>query len=107
MREARWRDAADDGCLDIGQAREHALTEQAELDGNWPVFETARDPEDPTHAGLCLDVQLRLEGLQRDQLSRNRDTSRTAWGARGRHRHCAAQLTSRRVELSLTSATLA
>lgn len=60
--EARWRDAADGGCLDIGQAREHALTAQAELDGDWPVFETVSDPEDPTHAGLCLDVRLRREG---------------------------------------------
>jgi hypothetical protein len=62
-REAAWRDAADGGCLDLGQAREHALAAQAELDGDWPVFETAHDPEDPTHAGLCLDVRLQREGF--------------------------------------------
>jgi hypothetical protein len=62
-REARWRDAADGGCLDIDQAREHALAAQAELDGDWPVFETARDPEDPSHSGLCLDVRLQRGGF--------------------------------------------
>jgi len=61
--EARWRDAADDGCLDIDEARAYALTAQAELDGDWPVFETARDPQGPSHAELCLDVRLRREGF--------------------------------------------
>lgn len=61
-REAAWREAADEGCLDIDAAREHALTAQAELAGDWPVLETARDPEDPSHAGLCFDVRLRREG---------------------------------------------
>lgn len=62
-REGVWREAADGGCLDIAAAREHALTAQAELDGDWPVLETARDPEDPSHAGLCLDVRLQREGF--------------------------------------------
>ena len=62
-REAMWRDAADDGCLDIDAAREHGLTAQAELEGDWPMLETARDPEDPSHAGLCFDVRLRRQGF--------------------------------------------
>ncbi len=61
-REAVWREAADSGCLDIDTARQHALTARAELVGDWPVLETARDPEDPSHAGLCLDVRLQREG---------------------------------------------
>jgi hypothetical protein len=61
-RETMWREAADVGCLDIDTARRHALTAQAELAGDWPVLETARDPEDPSHAGLCLDVRLQREG---------------------------------------------
>jgi hypothetical protein len=62
-REAAWREAADEGCLDIDAAREHALTAQEELVGDWPVLETARDPEDPSHAELCLDVRLKREGF--------------------------------------------
>jgi hypothetical protein len=31
--------------------------------GDWPVLETARDPEDPSHAGLCLDLRLQREGF--------------------------------------------
>jgi hypothetical protein len=62
-REAAWREAADEGCLDIDTAREHALTAQAQLVGDWPVLETARDPEDPSHAGLCLDVRLKRGGF--------------------------------------------
>jgi hypothetical protein len=62
-REAAWRDAADGGCLDIDTARDHAMAGQAELAGDWPVFETARDPGDPSHAGLCLDVRLQREGF--------------------------------------------
>ena len=61
-REEEWREAADGDCLDIDTARQHALTAQAELVGDWPVLETARDPEDPSHAGLCLDVRLQREG---------------------------------------------
>jgi hypothetical protein len=61
-REAAWREAADEGCLDIDTARENALTAQAELAGDWPVLETARNPEDPSHAGLCFDLSLRREG---------------------------------------------
>lgn len=61
-REDLLRTAADGGCLDIASARQHALDAQAELAGDWPVLETARDPEDPSHAGLCLDVRLQREG---------------------------------------------
>lgn len=61
-RETMWREAADVGCLDIDTARRHALTAQAELAGDWLVLETARDPEDPSHAGLCLDVRLQPVG---------------------------------------------
>jgi hypothetical protein len=61
-REAVWREAADDGCLEIDTARQHALTARAELAGDWPVLETACDPEDPSHEGLCLDVRLHREG---------------------------------------------
>lgn len=62
-REEVWREAADEDCLDIAAARDHARTAQAELVGDWPVLETARDPHDPSHAGLCLDVRLRREGF--------------------------------------------
>ena len=62
-REVAWREAADEGCLDIHEAREYGLTAHEELAGDWPVLETARAPEDPSHAGLCLDVRLQREGF--------------------------------------------
>ncbi|MCC5947891.1 MAG: hypothetical protein JJT89_05495 [Nitriliruptoraceae bacterium] len=60
--EDRWRDAADGSCLDVEAARALAARAQHDLDGDWPIVETAHDPEHPGHAGLCLDVRLERGG---------------------------------------------
>jgi hypothetical protein len=62
-REAVWRSAADDGCLDIAAARAAARAAQGELAGDWPVFETVHAPDDRSRAELCFDVRLHRAGF--------------------------------------------
>lgn len=59
--EARWRQAADEGCLDLDAA--HALAVDDGRPTIAPTVLLARDPEDPVHAGLCLDVRLQPSGV--------------------------------------------
>jgi hypothetical protein len=63
--EARLSHAADDGCLDVHEARDLAVGVRDELDGDWPVIETVRGAEDEVHDGLCFDVRLDRHGVIR------------------------------------------